>query len=482
MPPSASATLSVVLTVGPDAAVGTDVISNTASVSAVNEPDSNSANDSASQSTSIQRQVDIQITKMESADPVVAGSGMGNLTYTVTVRNNGPSQATGILVQEALTLPSGVSIESITPSQGSFADPVWTVGSLAPSASATLAVVLTVGPDASAGTDVISNSASLSSLNEPDSDSGNDSASERTSIGTDFQFLVTKTDGTPSARPGDTLTYAIVIEKSGPSDALGFSVSDTIPSGLLNPVWSCMANSNASCTPGPVAGNLVDTASLMQGGQVSYTLTAQVAADFVGLVENVVSVQSPTANGMASDQTTVSSPAIVRATKEISGGTLFAGGIVLYEIGLSNLSDAAQLDNPGDEFVDILPPELILTSARILSGGGLLDVDIPSNRVAWNGTIPAMSQVRLEIEAAIRTDVDGATISNQGEAFFDADGDGENESSTMTDNPGIAGDGQATDFAATVIEQVPILNGAGLAMIGLALALAGAGLLSRRRA
>jgi uncharacterized repeat protein (TIGR01451 family) len=103
------------------------VISNTASVTAVNQTDTNTSNNSATESTSIAGEVDLVVTKTESIDPVVAGSGAGNLTYVVTVTNNGPSDATGVTLSEALTLPSGVSVDSITPSQGSFSDPTQTV-------------------------------------------------------------------------------------------------------------------------------------------------------------------------------------------------------------------------------------------------------------------------------------------------------------------------------------------------------------------
>ncbi len=44
----------------------------------------------------------------ESIDPVVAGSGTGNLTYVVTLANAGPSDASGVTLSEILTLPGGL--------------------------------------------------------------------------------------------------------------------------------------------------------------------------------------------------------------------------------------------------------------------------------------------------------------------------------------------------------------------------------------
>ena len=62
----------------------------------------------------------------------------GTIAYTVTLTNNGGSDATGIAITDLL--PAGVTYVSDTPSQGSYdsGSGVWTVGNLADSASATL--------------------------------------------------------------------------------------------------------------------------------------------------------------------------------------------------------------------------------------------------------------------------------------------------------------------------------------------------------
>src|SRR6266853_402746 len=56
---------------------------------------------------------DLGIAVTDSPDPAIAGN---NLTYTITVTNNGPGGATEVSVTDAL--PSGVSFVSVTPSQG----------------------------------------------------------------------------------------------------------------------------------------------------------------------------------------------------------------------------------------------------------------------------------------------------------------------------------------------------------------------------
>ena len=196
----------------------TDIISNTASVSAVNETLINPGDDTATESTSVTGVVDLIVTKTESVDPAVAGSGTANLTYEVMVINAGPSDASGVTLSEALVLPSGVTIDSVTPSGAtSFADPTWTVGDLAAGADETLTVNLTVGSGTARGGDVISNTATVATANETLINTGDDSASVNTSVTVlgdldgdcdvdfgDFSTLAANFTGTitPPAPPG----------------------------------------------------------------------------------------------------------------------------------------------------------------------------------------------------------------------------------------------------------------------------------------
>jgi uncharacterized repeat protein (TIGR01451 family) len=94
-------------------------------------------------------QADLSVTKTDSPDPVTARS---DVTYTVTVTNSGPATATGVTLVDQL--PEAVFV-SATASQGSCArsgkgrrDGTRTcdLGSLAPGATATVTIVLTILP------------------------------------------------------------------------------------------------------------------------------------------------------------------------------------------------------------------------------------------------------------------------------------------------------------------------------------------------
>ncbi len=130
----------------------------------------------------VAQEVDLAVTKSESADPVPAGSGDGNLTYVVSVANNGPDNASGVVLSEVLTLRTGTTIDSVTPNAGTFAGTTWTLGNLASGAGATLTVVLTVSELTMPGYDVICDTATLIAVDQIETDSTNDTVSECTSV------------------------------------------------------------------------------------------------------------------------------------------------------------------------------------------------------------------------------------------------------------------------------------------------------------
>ncbi|MEM1335894.1 MAG: DUF11 domain-containing protein, partial [Actinomycetota bacterium] len=267
-----SETLTVTLTVGASAAAGTDAISASASLGALNETDTDSSDDAASESTSIASEVDLSVSVTESIDPVVAGSGSGNLVYTVTVSNDGPSLATGVELENSLTLPADVTEDSQVPSAGTFSDPIWTLGTLAPGASETLTVTLTAGASAVEGSDVIANAAAITAVNESDTDDSNDSAAESSSISSqiDLALSMTETSGVSAVPLGGALTYELTVANSG-SDAEGVVLTETVPE---NAEYDSESSSGGwQCEPDASAGSTctLEVGDLPGGGESSAT-------------------------------------------------------------------------------------------------------------------------------------------------------------------------------------------------------------------
>lgn len=117
--------------------------------------------------------VDLALTKTASPNPGQAGV---NLSYRLSVINNGPATATNVTVTD--TLPAGVAFVSVATTQGACSPgPVnCGLGDLAAGASAVITIVVTPSTPGQ-----ISNTASVSS-SETDSDTSNNSATVNTVI------------------------------------------------------------------------------------------------------------------------------------------------------------------------------------------------------------------------------------------------------------------------------------------------------------
>ena len=213
---SDSEMVSFIVTVDPGQ---TTAIDNTASVAA-NETDSTSGNDSDTESTSIGVETDLSITKDDSPDPVVAGE---DLTYTLTVTNNGPSDSTGATVTD--DLPMGVTFSSSSDCTEAGGTVTCAIGSLASGDSEVVSFVVTVDPDQTAP---ISNTASVAA-NETDSTSTNDEATATTTVGTESGLSITKGGSPDPVTAGESLTYTLEVSNAGPSDAADVMVFDLLP-------------------------------------------------------------------------------------------------------------------------------------------------------------------------------------------------------------------------------------------------------------
>jgi uncharacterized repeat protein (TIGR01451 family) len=418
------------------------------------------------------------------------------------VANAGPSDAANVTLAD--TIPAGTTFLNLqspgawscsTPGVGGTGTINCSIATFPVSGSAVFTLLVQVNASPTNGT--ITNTATVTTTTT-DPVGANNSATTTTTIAPITNFTATKSVAGTFVS-GTTVTYTVILTNNmghTQGNNFGNEFADILPAGLA--LTGATASTGTILTILP--SNIVTwNGSIPTGTSVTITITATITApsgtisnqgnaiidtDNDGTNESAVFTDDPS-TAAPSDPTTFTvvpapSPATVTGTKTASG-TFAPGSTVTYTIVLSNSGPSAQLNNPGDEFVDVLPAQLTLVNATATSGTALATVG--TNTVTWNGSIPAAGSVTITIHAIVETNVPvGTTITNQGTIHYDADGDGTNESTAVTDDPSQPGSGNGTGFVvapAAAASDIPALDPRSL--IVLATLLAAIGVLITRR-
>jgi len=258
--------------------------------------------------TIVDNDIDLKVTKTESADPVAAGGGPGNLTYTVKVKNNGLTAATGVMMSESFTLPSGVTVDSVMVNIGSVSGSspnyTWNIGSLGVGVEGTLTAVLTVGSSTAAGTNTICDTATITASTENRVNTGDDSAMECTSVVAQADVEITsKTDAPDPVCVGGDITYTISYKNNGPGPGINAKITDGVPANttLVSASTVSAGWSRTDSVPFGGTGNIKFMKSSSPNGETAtFTIVVRVNA---GTVHGTVITNTATASSDLADPT-----------------------------------------------------------------------------------------------------------------------------------------------------------------------------------
>ena len=323
--------------------------------------ESNTANDTASDPTSITQIPDLTVAVTHSGNFT---QGKGGAVYAITVSNIGTA-ATNAAVTVADTLPG-----SLTATAMSGTGWTCTLGTLTCTRGDALAagasypaIALTVTVAANAPSSVV-NIATVSGGGE--SNTANDTASDPTSIG-QFPDLTVASTHSGGFRPGQSgAVYTITVSNVGSSaTTAAVTVIDTLP-GALAP--TAMSGTGWTCT----LATLTCTRTDVLAAGTSYppvALTVNVAASAPASVVNIATVsgggESNTTNDTASDPTSITAlPDLTVAPTHAGTFTQGQAGAV-YTLTVTNVGSGAT--NAAVTVVDALPDSLTATA---LSGTG----------------------------------------------------------------------------------------------------------------
>ncbi|MFA4928398.1 MAG: hypothetical protein WC558_07770 [Patulibacter sp.] len=220
----ASETFTVTATINADA---TGTLSNTATVSSTS-PDGNATNNTSTASRSLSPAADLDVTKTVSDADVHQGD---EFTYEVKVRNDGPSDAVNVTLEDEL--PDGVVLADTAPAttNGTCTPTAATntvncaLGTLEPGETATVTITaraVDVGTFNNVATAATTTSESDLTNNEDDVDV---TVAPVADVGIEKTALET-------VAANSDLTYTLKVSNNGPSPATNVVVEDELPDGV----------------------------------------------------------------------------------------------------------------------------------------------------------------------------------------------------------------------------------------------------------
>ncbi len=292
LPVGSSVTYTATCTI---AAGATGTLVNTAGVgSSVTDP--NAANNSATDSDTLTPQGTLTITKTDGVTQATSG---GTLTYTIFVSNGGPSTDPAVLVTD--NFPAGLSCGWTSAVLGGATGNSNNAGpanlndtlSLPPGASVTYTATCAI---ASSATGTLSNTATATTSIGGSSVSATDN---NTVLVQSADLTIVKGADPLEAFPSMPLTYTIVVNNIGPSDAQNVVVTDNLPPDVT-------FVSSSGCNESPGGGAPTCTIGTLAAGSTrTVVYNTMVVADPSGSWTNTATVVSTTPDPTTPNSSTV---------------------------------------------------------------------------------------------------------------------------------------------------------------------------------
>ncbi|KAF2514809.1 DUF11 domain-containing protein, partial [Flavobacterium salilacus subsp. salilacus] len=298
-------------------------------------------------------------------------------TYTVTVTNNGPTEAQNVVVQNAI--PTDITSFSWTGSNGSSGTDV-ALDDTIPTLAVGETVTYTISLDVPVGyTDVLTSETTVTSdTTDPDT-TCDECIDTDYSATADADLLITKT-----LASGDTYTagadavYTITVTNQGPGAATNVTVQDIVPAGLTAADATWYGNGTTG------TGDLNDViATMLPNTTVTYQFTIPVPSNFDQTTDivNEVTVTSdttdPTPDCPDCTHTATPNPQANLVTLKTDGqDTFILGQNVVYTITVTN-------PGPSDAYnVVVYDPipydiEILFWQGEGTSGEGELLTSVP---------------------------------------------------------------------------------------------------------
>ena len=360
-------------------ALTTTDVANTATVGVLNlSIDPDSSNNSST--VTVEPNADLSVDKtVDTLTPQVGQT----VTFSVTAHNAGPVNATGVVVTD--TLPAGYVLLQATPSTGSYANGVWSLGALARDASATLQIQARVNLEGP-----YENIANISGdQNDPAPDNNR---GQVTPVPVDSaDLVVTKSVDNPAPAIGETVVFTVMLVNQGPSTASSIVVDDKLPSGYG------LLKAQPSSGHYDAASGRWTINTLANGDLATLRLSARVRSS--GTYANTAQLADrEQADPDPSNDSATSAPGVNSAdlavSKSVDKTAAAAGETVTFTLTVANDGPATAT---GVSLTDVLPSGYLFVAAEPAAAY------VPATGVWTVGTLPVGASAALRLTAVVRT-------------------------------------------------------------------------------
>ncbi|MFT3852680.1 MAG: hypothetical protein QM733_08095 [Ilumatobacteraceae bacterium] len=390
--PHSPVTITVVGTVDP---AFRGQLANTATASSTT-PDPDDGNSSATATSDVAGSAALVIAKA-GPDRVVAGD---TVTWTLRVRNDGPSTAPDVVVVDPV--PAGVVVDAVDTSVGTCDDSVTCqLGTLTVGQQVTVRITGTLDPAYSGPT--IVNGASASTTDGPTVEADD----VTTGVDREADLAVTKVLTSGGTVAGEPVEWTITVSNAGSSTAENVTVGDPLPVALVG----------AAATPSVGTCDLTtgtlrcDLGTLPPRTSATVVVAGTVDADFRGVLTNAATAASDTLDPDGTDNTgtatsTVTGSAALTVTKTGSASAV-AGGPIEWIVTVTNAGPSSAQDVVVH---DAVPTGVVAVTAS--SSTGTCDATVTCRL----GMLPVGGQSTITITGTVDAAYAGAAIENSASA------------------------------------------------------------------
>ena len=411
------------------------VFTRTITLESNNEPDDDDDNDVNTNTTldiGFFPQIDLGITKtLDEANSTLSPGG--NVVFDFTVQNNGPLDATEVVVTDVF--PAGLTPTGIQNASGNFTltangqTVTVDIGNIPNTGAVTFELTADIGANQFAD---VTNPASVAGR-EVDIDDTNDNDSADVDL-PQADLSIVKTDLQDPVNAGEQFSYQITVTNNGPDDAAGVQVTDSLPAEVTFVSGDVGGNGNLVNVDQQSGDIIADIGPLANQATAVVTILVTVDEDApTPLTNNATVTSTPNTdpnpnNNSTNEDTTINRSVDVEIDKQVTGSVI-AGEVATYTVIVTNNGPS---EARGIEVTDTLDDDLTLVANSFDAGTSGTTIATAGQDLTFTvGTLAAAATATFTFDVTIDSGATGTIPNRVDVTTTDTDSDPSNNNDTV---------------------------------------------------